>query len=392
MGRQPRKYCHYSVCSRRSAPKDSGRSDAILGGPGAAAIGSARSGAGCEVGTRVRPRRSAEGADPERHRRSDAPADGGGTNGDGASTESAEGTLNASFTADEARHLFHEDILSRAELRHQYENQLVTLRKKFKIDKVATRREVLKNVDSLISNYQTIASEAVVLARKERQQTMRERESAQRIAEQACKNFEKDLKAKTREALEGYRKMSIRAHDAAQRERSELARKCVQVEKSVDQERQAFEAQIVRVSEDGGRRLSDYRPVPAPMRAFVCCCTSLSAMVTGTTTTTTIISSSDRSSDSKEAEKRVASYRHDCESTTKRALEEKREIEGIFESMCRRIEWESKEFEATMRRRVLQVFWDKGVDIDEDELEEKVFHAKGVPLRSDIIGDSQQPR
>eukprot|EP00918_Siedleckia_nematoides_P095174 GHVU01208981.1.p1 GENE.GHVU01208981.1~~GHVU01208981.1.p1 ORF type:complete len:340 (+),score=57.61 GHVU01208981.1:2731-3750(+) len=339
MGRQPRKYCHYSVCSRRSAPKDSGRSDAILGGPGAAAIGSARSGAGCEVGTRVRPRRSAEGADPERHRRSDAPADGGGTNGDGASTESAEGTLNASFTADEARHLFHEDILSRAELRHQYENQLVTLRKKFKIDKVATRREVLKNVDSLISNYQTIASEAVVLARKERQQTMRERESAQRIAEQACKNFEKDLKAKTREALEGYRKMSIRAHDAAQRERSELARKCVQVEKSVDQERQAFEAQIVR-----------------------------------------------------EAEKRVASYRHDCESTTKRALEEKREIEGIFESMCRRIEWESKEFEATMRRRVLQVFWDKGVDIDEDELEEKVFHAKGVPLRSDIIGDSQQPR
>eukprot|EP00918_Siedleckia_nematoides_P095177 GHVU01208985.1.p5 GENE.GHVU01208985.1~~GHVU01208985.1.p5 ORF type:complete len:134 (+),score=27.22 GHVU01208985.1:3207-3608(+) len=133
--------------------------------------------------------------------------------------------------------------------------------------------------------------------------------------------------------------MSIRAHDAAQRERSELARKCVQVEKSVDQERQAFEAQIVR-----------------------------------------------------EAEKRVASYRHDCESTTKRALEEKREIEGIFESMCRRIEWESKEFEATMRRRVLQVFWDKGVDIDEDELEEKVFHAKGVPLRSDIIGDSQQPR
>lgn len=85
-----------------------------------------------------------------------------------------------------------------AEIRMQYEKQLKTIRSGIKKEKLDLKQTLVQQVDFLIRKYRNLATEAVEAARQERQRVQAERIKARELAESACRNFEKDLKERTK--------------------------------------------------------------------------------------------------------------------------------------------------------------------------------------------------
>lgn len=232
--------------------------------------------------------------------------------------------------------LLEEERLSKIELRAQYENQLNFLRHIVEKSKMDERRKVLRELDYVIRKYHGLAEEAARLARRERNRTKEEKLRIQRVAETACKGFEKDLKEKTKLALDEYRKLAHEAHKAANREREELTRYCHDIESAVDKERRTFEAHVVR-----------------------------------------------------ETEKRVAAYRRSCAIVQQQMERDRTKFQDIVNEMCNTIEDKCQQFESSMHSKMLQVLWENGVDMTEDAFILQLQKAKGVPLRSAIAERAQ---
>ncbi|CDJ35291.1 uncharacterized protein EMH_0096440 [Eimeria mitis] len=131
----------------------------------------------------------------------------------------------ATRTAEELQYLLEEERARNAEMRMQYERQLKLIRNGIQKEKRDLKQTLVQQVDFIVRKYRNLATEAVETARQERQRVQTERIKARELAETACRNFEKDLKERTRKALEEYRQLAQEAHKAAQAEREELRTK-----------------------------------------------------------------------------------------------------------------------------------------------------------------------
>ncbi|CDI80371.1 hypothetical protein, conserved [Eimeria acervulina] len=115
-------------------------------------------------------------------------------------------------------------------MRMQYERQLKLIRNGIQKEKRDLKQTLVQQVDFIIRKYRNLATEAVETARQERQKVHNERIKARELAENACRNFEKDLKERTRKALEEYRQLAQEAHKAAQAERGRKENSVLQAE------------------------------------------------------------------------------------------------------------------------------------------------------------------
>ncbi|CDI85985.1 hypothetical protein, conserved [Eimeria praecox] len=156
----------------------------------------------------------------------------------------------ATRTAEELQYLLEEERARNAEMRMQYERQLKLIRSGIQKEKRDLKQTLVQQVDFIVRKYRDLATEAVETARQERQKVQTERIKARELAETACRNFEKDLKERTRKALEEYRQLAQEAHKAAQAEREELRTKCANLEKAMIAKRQQFDALVIRVEKE----------------------------------------------------------------------------------------------------------------------------------------------
>lgn len=83
-------------------------------------------------------------------------------------------------------------------MRMQYERQLKLIRNGIQKEKRDLKQTLVQQVDFIIRKYRNLATEAVETARQERQKVQTERIKARELAETACRNFEKDLKERTK--------------------------------------------------------------------------------------------------------------------------------------------------------------------------------------------------
>lgn len=101
-------------------------------------------------------------------------------------------------TAEELQYLLDQERARNAEMRMQYERQLKLIRSGIKKEKLDLKQTLVQQVDFIIRKYRSLATEAVEAARQERQKVQAERIKARELAETACRNFEKDLKERTK--------------------------------------------------------------------------------------------------------------------------------------------------------------------------------------------------
>lgn len=83
-------------------------------------------------------------------------------------------------------------------MRMQYERQLKLIRNSIQKEKRDLKQSLVQQVDFILRKYRSLATEAVEAARQERQKVQAERIKARELAETACRNFEKDLKERTK--------------------------------------------------------------------------------------------------------------------------------------------------------------------------------------------------
>ncbi|CDJ33342.1 uncharacterized protein EMH_0015680 [Eimeria mitis] len=166
----------------------------------------------------------------------------------------------ATRTAEELQYLLEEERARNAEMRMQYERQLKLIRNGIQKEKRDLKQTLVQQVDFIVRKYRNLATEAVETARQERQRVQTERIKARELAETACRNFEKDLKERTRKALEEYRQLAQEAHKAAQAEREELRTKWQEAEKRIQCYRlshQSMKEQLERERRQFGQMMSE---------------------------------------------------------------------------------------------------------------------------------------
>ncbi|KAL8451154.1 hypothetical protein Emag_002871 [Eimeria magna] len=246
---------------------------------------------------------------------------------------SDEGML-AIRSAEELQFLLEQERARNAEMRMQYERQLKLIRNGIQKEKLDLKQSLVHQVDFIIRKYRNLATEAVEAARQERQKVQTERIKARELAETACRNFEKDLKERTKKALEEYRQLAQEAHKAAQAEREELRAKCADLEKAMISKRQQFDSLVIR-----------------------------------------------------EAEKRVQCYRLSHQ-TMKDQLERERKQFGIMMSeIAERVEKECSEYDAAMLKAVVVFCKTKGVDVDELALRQQLGNIRIQRLKEEKLQD-----
>ncbi|KAL8448469.1 hypothetical protein Emed_003803 [Eimeria media] len=237
-------------------------------------------------------------------------------------------------SAEELQFLLEQERARNAEMRMQYERQLKLIRNGIQKEKLDLKQSLVHQVDFIIRKYRNLATEAVEAARQERQKVQTERIKARELAETACRNFEKDLKERTRKALEEYRQLAQEAHKAAQAEREELRAKCADLEKAMISKRQQFDSLVIR-----------------------------------------------------EAEKRVQCYRLSHQ-TMKDQLERERKQFGIMMSeIAERVEKECSEYDEAMLKAVVVFCKTKGVDVDESALRQQLGNIRIQRLKEEKVQD-----
>ncbi|PFH35353.1 hypothetical protein BESB_062400 [Besnoitia besnoiti] len=227
---------------------------------------------------------------------------------------SAQSALRAQ---DEFERLLEEERARRHTMREQYERHLKLMRKRHQKEKLEIKNKILNQVDFLIRKYRRLAAEAVAMAKRERARVDEERTKARQLAEKACKNFEADLKDRTKTALDQYRQLAQQAHKAAQQEREELNTKCKELQDTMDNERREFDTLIVR-----------------------------------------------------EAENRVAKFREGY-ARIKQQMEEERKYYGVMmNEVARRVEKECEEYEEFVVQAMRALLQTKNIDMDEGAISE----------------------
>ena len=83
-------------------------------------------------------------------------------------------------------------------MRMQYERQLKLIRSGIQKEKRNLKQSLVQQVDVIVRKYRNLPTGAVGAARQERQKVKTERIKARELAETACRNFERDLKERTR--------------------------------------------------------------------------------------------------------------------------------------------------------------------------------------------------
>eukprot|EP00923_Selenidium_pygospionis_P014888 GHVN01025866.1.p1 GENE.GHVN01025866.1~~GHVN01025866.1.p1 ORF type:complete len:270 (+),score=41.07 GHVN01025866.1:2026-2835(+) len=215
----------------------------------------------------------------------------------------------------------------------EYERQLQRVEAHSKLQAEKAKQRVLKEFDSLICSETTLAADAVDIAKREREAVKREKLKAQRLAEISCKGFEQELKGKIRTLLDDCREKAQKAQRESTTEAEELKKKCSELEMKVDKSRQDFEAEVVR-----------------------------------------------------EAERKISTIRHEIEQKRAQQEHEIQNNKATFDRLINDIESEVASFEAELKRRALQVLWDKGVDITEQALDER------LDILFEIIRDTDRRR
>ncbi|CDJ46309.1 hypothetical protein, conserved [Eimeria brunetti] len=226
---------------------------------------------------------------------------------------------NATRTAEELQYLLEEERARNAEMRMQYERQLKLIRNGIQKEKRDLKQTLVQQVDFIVRKYRNLATEAVETARQERQKVQTERIKARELAENACRNFEKDLKERTRKALEEYRQLAQEAHKAAQAEREELRTKCANLEKAMISKRQQFDALVIR-----------------------------------------------------EAEKRIQCYRLSHQSMKEQLERERKQFSQMMSEVAQRVEKECSEYDTAMLKAVAVFCRTKGVEVDESTLRQQL--------------------
>ncbi|KAL8437800.1 hypothetical protein ACSSS7_000681 [Eimeria intestinalis] len=235
-------------------------------------------------------------------------------------------------SAEELQFLLEQERARNAEMRMQYERQLKLIRNGIQKEKLDLKQTLVQQVDFIVRKYRNLATEAVEAARQERQKVQTERIKARELAETACRNFEKDLKERTKKALEEYRQLAQEAHKAAQAEREELRAKCADLEKAMISKRQQFDSLVIR-----------------------------------------------------EAEKRVQCYRLSHQ-TMKDQLERERKQFGIMMSeIAERVEKECSEYDSALLKAVVVFCKTKGVDVDESALRQQLGNIRIQRLKEEKL-------
>lgn len=230
--------------------------------------------------------------------------------------------------------LLEEERARRHTMMEQYERHLKLLRNNHQKEKLETKKTVLSQVEFLIKKYRRLASDAVAMAKRERARVAEERKKARQLAENACKNFEADLKGRTKTALEQYRKLVQEAHTAAKQEREELHNKCKELQETVDNERREFDTLIVR-----------------------------------------------------EAEAKMAKFRASYARVKQQVEEERRRYGMMMQEIARRVERECAEYEEFVISAMKELLDSKGVDMTEAAIRD-YFQKKREELRAEDKGDS----
>ncbi|CDJ41275.1 hypothetical protein, conserved [Eimeria tenella] len=232
---------------------------------------------------------------------------------------SHEQLTKATRTAEELQYLLEQERARNAEMRMQYERQLKLIRNGIQKEKRDLKQTLVQQVDFIIRKYRNLATEAVETARQERQKVQTERIKARELAETACRNFEKDLKERTKKALEEYRQLAQEAHKAAQNEREELRTKCANLEKAMISKRQQFDALVVR-----------------------------------------------------EAEKRIQCYRLSHQAMKEQLERERKHFGIMMGEIAQRVEKECSDYDAAMLKAVAVFCKTKGLDVDESTLRQQL--------------------
>eukprot|EP00921_Rhytidocystis_pertsovi_P009957 GHVQ01015931.1.p1 GENE.GHVQ01015931.1~~GHVQ01015931.1.p1 ORF type:complete len:260 (-),score=44.89 GHVQ01015931.1:1608-2387(-) len=217
------------------------------------------------------------------------------------------------------RGLLEEAVGGNLEIRKQYETHLDGLRQNHQAFTIRFKSKLLRHVQHVVSSYRKLAKDAITIAKKEREKVQEDRAKTYRLTETACKNFERDLKDKTKAALEEYKCLAKTAHDVAQQERASLRSRCDELERAVENERLQFEAHIIR-----------------------------------------------------EAERRVTGYRHGHGQAQELLEKERMQSSAAFEEIHDRVTAECVEFESFLIRTVVQLFLENGVDMTEAEVIEYI--------------------
>ncbi|KEP63080.1 UNVERIFIED_CONTAM: hypothetical protein HHA_222350 [Hammondia hammondi] len=223
--------------------------------------------------------------------------------------------------------LLQEERARRHTMFEQYERHMKVMRKNHHKEKLETKRKVLSQVEFLIKKYRRLASDAVAVAKRERERVAEERKRARELAERACKNFEADLKGRTKSALEQYRRLVQEAHTAAKQEREELHNKCKELQETVDNERREFDTLIVR-----------------------------------------------------EAEAKMAKFRASYARIKQQTEEERRQYGVMMHEIAKRVEKECAEYEEFVIRTMRDLLQSKGVEMTESGLRD-FFQKKREEMR-----------
>ncbi|KAL8427974.1 hypothetical protein Efla_004232 [Eimeria flavescens] len=241
-------------------------------------------------------------------------------------------------SAEELQYLLEEERARNAETRMQYERQLKLIRNSIRKEKLDLKQSLVQQVDFIIRKYRNLATEAVEAARQERQKVQTERLKARELAETACRNFEKDLKDRTRKALEEYRQLAQEAHKAAQAEREELRAKCANLEKAMISKRQQFDSLVIR-----------------------------------------------------EAEKRVQCYRLSHQTMKDQLAAERKHFGLVMSEIAERVEKECSEYDKAMLQAVVLFCKSKGVDVDEAALRQQLGNIRIQRLKENDEQPAARP-
>lgn len=241
-------------------------------------------------------------------------------------------------TAEELQYLLEQERARNAEIRMQYEKQLKTIRNGIKQEKLDLKQTLVQQVDFIIRKYRNLATEAVEAARQERQRVQVERIKARELAETACRNFEKDLKERTKKALEEYRQLAQEAHKAAQAEREDLRTKCNSLEKAMISKRQQFDSLVIR-----------------------------------------------------EAEKRVQCYRLSFQSMKDQLEHERKQFAKMMNEVAERVEKECSDYDSAMMKAVVLFCKTKGVDVEESALRQELGNIRIRRLKDDSGRPDSRP-
>ncbi|XP_026193664.1 protein WEAK CHLOROPLAST MOVEMENT UNDER BLUE LIGHT 1 [Cyclospora cayetanensis] len=240
-------------------------------------------------------------------------------------------------TAEELQYLLDQERARNEEMRMQYERQLKVIRNGIQKEKRDLKQSLVQQVDFIIRKYRSLATEAVAAARQERQKVQTERIKARELAETACRNFEKDIKERTKKALEEYRQLAQEAHKAAQAEREELMQKCTDLEKSMISKRQQLDTLVIR-----------------------------------------------------EAEKRVHCYRLSHQNMKDQLERERRQFALMMGEIANKVEKECSDYDSAMIKAVVVFCKTKGVDIDETTLRQQLGNIRIQGLKDGSLS-SERP-